>query len=95
MKELNESMRKSIQEFKAYNLNKLIQFKKEQRKFIEEIRIEKSLEDLLTVKQVMEIFKISRKTFDRWRIDGLKIYQKTPNSTILVKRKDVFNFLNN
>ena len=86
-------LRKSIQAFKVYNLNKLIQLKKQQQEFFEEIRKQKSVNNWLTVKDVMEEFKISRKTFDRWRIDGLKVYQKTPKATIRIKRKDLINYL--
>jgi predicted transcriptional regulator len=93
MKNINDNLRKSIHEFKVFNIKKLMQLKKQQREFFEEIRKEKSLNDWLSIKDVMSEFKVSRKTIDRWRVNGLRVHQKRPKTTIFVNRKDLINYL--
>nr|WP_321222043.1 hypothetical protein [uncultured Psychroserpens sp.] len=93
MKNLEDNLRRSIQEFKVYNLNKLIQLRRQQKEYFELISIQKSMDDWLTVNDLIKEFGISRKTFDRWRIDGLKVYQKKPKAVIIVQRKDIINYL--
>jgi len=95
MKNLEENFRKRFQEFKVFNLKKLNQLRIEQIEFFEEIRKERGLDDLLTVIEALNEYQISRSTFDRWRMNGLKVYQKSPSSAIRVKRKDLVNYLNN
>lgn len=101
MENINEKIRRSLQELKAFEIKKLRKLEREQKAFMEEIRekfemeiIEKkSKDDLLSPKQITSELGISRKTFDRWIEDGLEILQRTPGSSIRVKREDVENFL--
>jgi hypothetical protein len=93
MKKLEDNLRKSIHEFKVFNLNQLLKLRNQQKEFFMTVSKERSLEDWLTVKDVMNEFGVSRKTFDRWRIDGLKVSQKKPKAIIIVQRKDVVNYL--
>jgi len=108
MKNLDENISKSLQKFKAYEINKLRKIEKEQkimkeeqqeflRQMIEnlnnEIEIKKSQDDFLSPKQIIVELNISRKTFDRWVIDGLKILQRNPGASIRVKRRDLENYL--
>jgi excisionase family DNA binding protein len=50
---------------------------------------------MLTVKEVLQEFKISRSTFDRWRAKGLKVYQDKQGSAVRIKRVDVLKFIKN
>lgn len=101
METLDEKFRKSIQRLKAYEINKLRKLEKEQKAFFQEIREKvekeitekKSMDDLLSPKQVTDELKISRKTFDRWVKNGLNILQKTSGTSVRVKRKDMETYL--
>lgn len=101
MEILDEKIRKSLQKFMAYEINKLRKLEREQKDFIQEIRekIEreifekKSMDDLLSPKQVSDELKISRKTFDRWVENGLEVLQRTSGSSIRVKRKNLETYL--
>lgn len=101
MEVTDETIRKSLQKLKAYEINKIRKMEKEQRAFLKEIREKvereitekKSMDDLLTPKQVTDELKISRKTFDRWLEDGLKVLQRTSGTSIRVKRKDLETYL--
>ncbi|MBG27025.1 MULTISPECIES: helix-turn-helix domain-containing protein [Croceibacter] len=79
---------------RRFVVNRIVKLEKRQKAFFEEIKKEKSLDDILTVKECCEEYKVSRKTFDRWRENGLQIIQKKPNSRIFVKRASVEQFLN-
>jgi DNA invertase Pin-like site-specific DNA recombinase len=95
-KELKESILFSKgQKFKVYVVNKLRKMERDQKSFFDTISEEKSLDDILSINQVMKEFKTSRKTLYRWREKGLKVYQKSPCSNIRVKRADLLTFLKN
>lgn len=101
MENISEKFRRSLQELKVFEINKLRKLEREQKAFMEEIREKfekeitkkKSMDDLLSPKQITDELNISRKTFDRWLEDGLEILQRTPGSSIRVKRKDLENYL--
>ncbi|WP_281778019.1 helix-turn-helix domain-containing protein [Croceibacter atlanticus] len=82
------------QKLKAYVINQMVKMRKNQQAFFEEMKKEKSLDDILKVSEVCNYYKVSRKTFDRWVDRGLKIIQEKPNATIFVKRANVEQFLN-
>lgn len=102
MKNVDETIRKSLQKLKVYEINKLRKIESEQKAFFQEIRenlqeqlsVKKSQDDLLSPKQIVKELGISRKTFDRWVNDGLSIFQRDPGASIRVKRKDLETYLN-
>lgn len=51
------------------------------------------IKEYLTVNEVCEIFKISRRTFDRYRSEGLKTLQPKKNGKRLIRKIDIENFL--
>jgi len=53
-------------EFKIYALQNLQKLKKELRLLQEENMRLKSLDELLTINEIEQEFKVSRKTVDRW-----------------------------
>lgn len=62
---------------------------------LEEILSEMSnFREILTPEEVCREFSISRKTFDRFRKEGLKTMQPKRNGSIKVKRTEMENFLN-
>lgn len=63
-------------------------------KVLQKLIEENQQKDWLTVNEVIEDFNISRKTFDRLRVKGLKVSQPKRNGKILVERKEIVNFLN-
>lgn len=103
MENLEKNFRENLQKLKAYEINKIRKMQREQEAFFEEVREllhkevinKKSKDDLLSPSQITSELGISRKTFDRWIEDGLEILQRTPGSSIRVKRKNVENFLSN
>jgi len=97
-KEFDDKVNKienDIKRFKVFSLKKLHKLKNENDELRREIKKEKTLKEFLNIKDVMEEFKVSRKTIDRWRVNGLKVIQKSPKSAIRVKRSDVINYLKN
>lgn len=76
-----------MHKLKVYTIKKL----KSLQKLIEESNNKK---DWLSVNEVIEDFNISRKTFDRLRVKGLKVSQPKRNGKILVERHEIVNFLN-
>ncbi|MCH4821679.1 helix-turn-helix domain-containing protein [Gramella lutea] len=54
----------------------------------------KRKDDILTPKEIERQLKISRKTFDRWANDGLRTMQRSPGSSIRVKREELEIYLN-
>lgn len=79
---------------KAFVIKRMVKLKKDQLEFFRKIEKEKSLEQWLSVQEVLTEFGISRKTFDRWRINGLRVSQNKPNTMIRVKRNDIVKYLN-
>ena len=104
----NLEVNKRIQKLIVIQMKKTWKVEKQQKKmeqkqeeFLEEIRenlmkeisFKKSQDDLLSPKQITGELNISRKTFDRWVIDGLLILQRNPGASIRVKRKDLEQYL--
>lgn len=71
---------------KVYTIKKL--------KALQKLIEESQQKDWLTVNEVIEDFNISRKTFDRLRVKGLKVSQPKRNGKILVERNELVKFLN-
>lgn len=108
MKNDLEKIQKSLQKLKVFEINRLQRLKKEQEKFIKhqemaindlrnlvlsDLKSKKEKDDLLSPKQVINELGISRKTFDRWVIDGLAILQRNPGASIRVKREELEGYL--
>lgn len=51
-------------------------------------------QQLLTMDEAIKCFHVSRKTIDRWRVNGLPFLQTSPKAKILFKKEDILNFLN-
>lgn len=81
-------MKKDVEMYKlkVYTIKRL--------KVLQKLIEENQQKDWLTVNEVIEDFNISRKTFDRLRVKGLKVSQPKRNGKILVERKEIVNFLN-
>lgn len=88
-----DNKKNEIKKMKVYLINKLVKLQREQSEVLEMLNREINKGELLTVKQVLNDFNISRSTFDRWRGKGLKVYQDMPKSAIRVKREDVLKFI--
>ncbi|WP_409515135.1 helix-turn-helix transcriptional regulator [Chryseobacterium sp.] len=50
--------------------------------------------EILTVEETLELFKMSRSTFDRLRKKGFKVSQPNRNGKIYVNRAELEKFLN-
>lgn len=102
MENLEKRFMNSLQKLKVYEINKMKRMQRDQEAFFKEVReffeqeviVKKSQDDFLSPKQVNTEYGYSRKTFDRWIADGLEILQRTPGSSIRVKRKDLESYLN-
>ena len=53
-----------------------------------------NFKDILKVEEVCEELGIVRKTFERYRMDGLKVQQPKMNGTIYIRRSELDKFLN-
>ncbi|WP_157450663.1 helix-turn-helix domain-containing protein [Chryseobacterium sp. CCH4-E10] len=62
-------------------------------KLLEDFLEEKTLKETFTVEEVLNVYGISRSTFDRYRDSGLKVYQPKRNGRIMVKKTDIDKFL--
>lgn len=62
-------------------------------KLLEDFLEEKTLKETFTVEEVLNVYAISRSTFDRYRDSGLKVYQPKRNGRIMVKKADIDKFL--
>ncbi|WP_123803351.1 hypothetical protein [Flavivirga aquatica] len=83
----------SLQKLKAFEIKRIRRMESRQIEFLEALKKEKQLDDWLSVKDVIGIYSISRKTFDRLRLKGLKVSQQKVNGKILVQRKEIEKFL--
>lgn len=64
-------------------------------KMIEDILKEmNNFKDILKVEEVCEELGIVRKTFERYRKEGLKVQQPKMNGTIYIRRSELDKFLN-
>ncbi len=101
MKNWDAHLKQNLQKLKVYEINKLKKLEREQQEFFQEIREnilgeitrKKSMDDLLSPKQIMIEVGISRKTFDRWVNDGLPVLQRETGKCIRVKRVDMEYYL--
>ena len=71
---------------KAFTINRI--------KRMEKLIKEQQKKDWLTVQELVKEYNISRKTFDRLRVKGLKVSQPKRNGKILVNRNEFEAFLN-
>ncbi len=78
--------KKEVRKLKAFTINRL--------KRMEKMIKEQQKKDWLTVQELVEEYNISRKTFDRLRVKGLKVSQPKRNGKILVNRNEFETFLN-
>ena len=89
-KDFDRSQQKKLA---VFTINYLRRIRKEQREFLENLAKEKSQDDFLTSKQVCEEMSISYSTFRRMLAKGLKYHQEGTKSMILIRRKDLSNYL--
>jgi len=78
--------KKEVRKLKAFTINRL--------KRMEKMIKEEQKKDWLTVQELVKEYNISRKTFDRLRVKGLKVSQPKRNGKILVNRNEFETFLN-
>ena len=92
---MNKIEKTRIQQKKLarFTINYLRRIRKEQQEYFASIKKEKSQDDFLTSKQVCEELSISYSTFRRMLVKGLKYHQEGSKSMILVRRKDLSNYL--
>ncbi len=89
-----EKLKNPQNEFKIYTLKNLQKLRKQLRTLQEENMRLKSLDELLTINDIESEFKVSRKTIDRWRENGLNTSQLGYGKLIRIRRGDLVNFLN-
>ena len=75
-----------VRKLKAFTINRI--------KRMEKLIKEQQKKDWLTVQELVREYNISRKTFDRLRVKGLKVSQPKRNGKILVNRNEFETFLN-
>lgn len=75
-----------VRKLKAFTINRI--------KRMEKLLKEQQKKEWLTVQELIKEYGISRKTFDRLRIKGLKVSQPVRNGKILVSRSELETFLN-
>ena len=94
-REYEERIRQSLQKLKAFEINRIRKIERQMQEFMEEMRKVKTKDDFLTSNEVKELLGISDSSFRRMLKNGLKYSQKERKGKILVKRKDLENFLKN
>ena len=94
-REYEERIRQSLQKLKAFEINRIRKIERQMQEFMEEMRKVKTKDDFLTSNEVKELLGISDSSFRRMLKNGLKYSQKERIGKILVKRKDLENFLKN
>lgn len=82
-----------LKELKVFTINYLRRLKKRQEEALNQIQLERSQDDLLTIKEVVDEFKISSKTIHRWKNKGLQVYQRGYKGKITIKRSDLENYI--
>lgn len=92
---MKNSSEKLNRDFKIYVFNKIASLKSELKSLQLQLSLTQSMDSLLTISEVEKEFKKSRKTIDRWRENGLKYYQDDFGKSILIKRGDLYDYLNN
>ncbi|MFI0427958.1 hypothetical protein [Mariniflexile sp. HMF6888] len=85
MKSNEKVLCENLRNFKVHYLNTSRKLKKDLLRLQEENERLKSLDELLTINEVEVEFKKNRKTIDRWRIKGLKVYQSGHGKSIPIK----------
>ena len=75
-----------VRKLKAFTINRI--------KRMEKLIKEQQKKDWLTVQELVKEYRVSRKTFDRLRIKGLKVSQPKRNGKILINRNEFETFLN-
>ncbi len=94
-REYEERIRQSLQKLKAFEINRIRKIERQMQEFMEEMRKVKTKDDFLTSNEVKELLGISDSSFRRMLKNGLKYSQKERKGKILVKRKDLENYLKN
>ncbi|SDS06250.1 hypothetical protein [Gramella sp. MAR_2010_147] len=109
MKQSHLKIDDRFEKLAVYQLRKIKQMEKEQEKLrieqltflndlrteiIEEVKNKKSMDDILSPKQVAKEYQVSRKTFDRMVNNGLQVLQSHFGASVRVKRENLENFLN-
>lgn len=87
-------MKKSNQKLVAYVIKSNQQLKKRINKLERIISEMDNFKENLTVKEVCEMYRISERTFYRYRDDGMKVSQPKRNGKIIVNRKEFEKYLN-
>lgn len=83
---------KRIVGFAVKNTMKLLMRVEKLEKIISEMD---SIKTFLTVNEVCREYSISRRTFDRYKNNGLKVYQPKRNGKIIVNREEFEEYLGN
>jgi len=87
-------MNKSNQKLAAYVIKSNQQLKKRIKELERIISEMNNFKENLTVKEVCEIYRISERTFYRYRDGGMKVSQPKRNGKIIVNRKEFEKYLN-
>ncbi|MCP9199128.1 helix-turn-helix domain-containing protein [Gramella sp. GC03-9] len=83
------------QRLKILVIKRIIRMEKRQREFFERIEAQKGMDAYLTVDEIQKEFGVSRSTFNRYRIKGLKVLQNGYKGKITVRKGDFVEFLKN
>lgn len=91
-RELQEAQQKLLEEKqKLYEAQRELQ--DAQLKLLEEKKQVRSMDDVLTITEVVEQYDYSRKTIYRWVNKGLDVLRRGHNGKIMIRRGDLENFL--
>jgi hypothetical protein len=82
-----------LKKLKVFTINRLNRMKRQIEESLSECKQEKSQDDFLTVKQVIDQYGYSAKTIYRWKNKGLQVYQREYKGTITIKRINLENYL--
>lgn len=80
---------------KVFVINRIRRMEKRQKEFFQRIESQKSMDDYLTIEEVQKEFGVSRSTFNRYRLKGLKVLQNGYKGKITVRKGDFVEFLKN
>jgi len=82
-------------QLKAFVINRLRRMERQQKDFFQRLENKNDLDDYLTVEEIQKEFGISRSTFNRYKLKGLKILQNGYKNKITIKKGDYIEFIKN
>lgn len=82
-----------LKRIKVFVIKNEIRRNREQDEFFKELKKKKSMDDILTVNEIVEQYKICSKTVYRWKYKEQGFNQREHKGKITIKRSDLENLI--